>query len=108
MGRCFICLKEKKLGRHHIKPQSEGGNHDKRNLLRVCEQCHNIVEELSWKDIIILKKEYKTMKESRKTSKNEVPNVVLKRGEHLAWSFSEHKWKIWGMDEKGIYSVEIE
>ena len=42
---CKLCGKATCLTVHHIKPRSEGGSNDERNLETLCEDCHNKVEE---------------------------------------------------------------
>lgn len=42
---CEQCLKEGRYTQaehiHHIKPLSEGGTHDERNLMALCRPCHS-------------------------------------------------------------------
>ena len=41
---CELCLKEGRLTPvqevHHIKPVSQGGTHDRNNLMSLCQSCH--------------------------------------------------------------------
>lgn len=43
--RCQRCLREKELQTHHIKPVSHGGTNNIKNLMRVCMECHNILDK---------------------------------------------------------------
>jgi 5-methylcytosine-specific restriction endonuclease McrA len=51
-GRCFLrddnmcqmCRKKSNLTAHHLKPREEGGKSQLRNLITLCEKCHNIAE----------------------------------------------------------------
>lgn len=42
---CELCLKEGRITSveevHHIKPVSQGGTHDRNNLMSLCKSCHN-------------------------------------------------------------------
>lgn len=42
---CFLCGFDVGVFRHHIKPQADGGKSEKRNIVYLCENCHNKVEE---------------------------------------------------------------
>ena len=51
---CFITrIKLERLGRyltcHHINPRSEGGSLLDENLITLCNQCHNYVEEKTYR-----------------------------------------------------------
>ena len=43
MRKCPLCDKEAD-SQHHIKPRSEGGSNEPRNLVWLCKACHNNVE----------------------------------------------------------------
>jgi hypothetical protein len=47
--KCFRCEKESKSGKglstHHMMPRSMGGTNDLNNLITLCDECHDIVEE---------------------------------------------------------------
>ncbi|MBK7380497.1 MAG: HNH endonuclease [Ignavibacteriales bacterium] len=51
-SKCFICGSRQFLTAHHIKPRSEGGSHDLRNLVCLCNNCHDNVEGESWEFIL--------------------------------------------------------
>ncbi len=38
--QCQRCDSNKKLEVHHIKPISQGGNHNPANLITLCKDCH--------------------------------------------------------------------
>lgn len=44
---CEMCQKQGKLSPaeevHHIKPLSQGGNHDMSNLMSLCSSCHSTI-----------------------------------------------------------------
>jgi hypothetical protein len=58
-GDCFICHTKEHLTAHHIKPRRIGGKTNDRNLITLCEVCHNKVEyyDLDWAGIINLKQQ---------------------------------------------------
>lgn len=41
---CGISDKKKKLSIHHIRPKSRGGVNTKENLVKVCGECHKILD----------------------------------------------------------------
>ena len=41
---CPVCLKQKATSTHHVMPRQQGGSNKKRNIIHVCESCHNILE----------------------------------------------------------------
>jgi len=43
-GGCANCETTKHLTTHHIIPRSEGGDNHKSNLICLCRECHDIVE----------------------------------------------------------------
>jgi len=43
--RCPICLMTKRMSEHHIKPVSQGGLSHARNIIYVCSDCHDRLEE---------------------------------------------------------------
>lgn len=42
---CTVCGSDKKLGVHHIVPQSEGGADEEHNLVTVCDPCEKHVHK---------------------------------------------------------------
>ncbi|MBQ5767390.1 MAG: HNH endonuclease, partial [Clostridiales bacterium] len=38
---CEMCLTAEASEVHHIIPISEGGKHDKSNIMAVCRECHD-------------------------------------------------------------------
>lgn len=42
---CLMCKSKDRLGLHHLRPRSKGGNDEKRNLIILCSKCHDWVEE---------------------------------------------------------------
>jgi hypothetical protein len=49
-SRCQGCLKRKKsLSVHHIIPRKCGGADDLDNLITLCIECHNLVEDMSFR-----------------------------------------------------------
>lgn len=74
---CFICGKKVyKHNQHHIKPRSEGGSDERRNLLPVCPRCHNLIEELGWEAIFRLKKSIGNEKKFNRIKK--IPKKYLR------------------------------
>jgi len=54
---CQMCGKKFKfeeLDAHHLKPRSEGGTNNIKNLITLCEDCHDVVEVngIRYRDII--------------------------------------------------------
>lgn len=43
--KCTRCKSNINLSVHHIKPRTEGGTNDIRNLITLCNACHNLVED---------------------------------------------------------------
>lgn len=43
--RCQSCGRDERLGIHHITPRAEGGADIIENLIVLCNQCHDAVEE---------------------------------------------------------------
>ena len=52
---CYLCSAILGVYRHHIKPKSEGGSDNTRNIVYLCEECHNLVEE---DPSLLLKRKY--------------------------------------------------
>ncbi|MGH9876151.1 MAG: hypothetical protein ACRD5H_00805 [Nitrososphaerales archaeon] len=44
---------------------------------------------------------------SMKFSINKSPSIVPKMNQHLAFSKSDGKWRIWGRDHFGLYSIVL-
>lgn len=40
---CSLCPSRSMLQAHHVKYRSEGGKHERRNLITLCEACHSLV-----------------------------------------------------------------
>ena len=51
-GKCFICGTRRDLTAHHIKPRDEEGKDEERNLITLCEKCHDYVEGEDWAFIL--------------------------------------------------------
>ena len=66
MRKCPLCDKEASSP-HHIKPRSEGGTDDERNLVWLCKSCHDRVEGLEFTPDLI-ESERRRMKGARATS----------------------------------------
>lgn len=52
--RCQRCGSRNRLSVHHIKPRKHGGSNELRNLITLCQGCHNYVElnEIeSWEEL---------------------------------------------------------
>jgi hypothetical protein len=51
--KCRKCGNKKKLSVHHIKPRNQCGSYDQRNLITLCEDCHNYCElnGFNWLDM---------------------------------------------------------
>jgi 5-methylcytosine-specific restriction endonuclease McrA len=49
-GSCPICKSQKATSKHHILPRALGGTDDKKNIVWLCPDCHNIVEEHTSED----------------------------------------------------------
>jgi 5-methylcytosine-specific restriction endonuclease McrA len=47
--RCRSCRKKQRLSVHHILPRSEGGKDYPPNLITLCQECHNEIENLGLK-----------------------------------------------------------
>jgi hypothetical protein len=63
-NKCELCGYELSIDIHHIKPKSEGGAHDAKNLMVVCPNCHSLItRKILWlgcrKDIPRIRKEIK-------------------------------------------------
>ena len=43
--KCYLCDSKIGVHRHHIKPRRDGGIDEARNIVYLCENCHNLVEE---------------------------------------------------------------
>lgn len=41
---CAICGTTINVGPHHIKPKAEGGTDEERNIVYLCNRCHDLVE----------------------------------------------------------------
>lgn len=42
-GSCYLCGFDRTTEKHHIKPQSEGGNDKVENIIILCPNCHTLV-----------------------------------------------------------------
>ena len=74
-GKCFICGSRRALTGHHIKARDAGGEDTMRNLITLCEKCHNYVEGEDWAFILSMKHE----KEEEVKYKNN-PRLRMKYG----------------------------
>jgi len=43
-GLCPVCKENKKSSNHHIKPLTQGGTNNKKNIVALCQRCHDIIE----------------------------------------------------------------
>lgn len=56
--RCRRCGNRWRLSPHHVKPRDQGGSNDPRNLITLCDACHDWAEietaerGLSWVDLL--------------------------------------------------------
>lgn len=42
---CEVCQIKESSEVHHIVPISEGGKHDKGNIMAVCRECHDLIHK---------------------------------------------------------------
>lgn len=106
--RCYACGGSESLSVHHIKPRREGGKSIPRNLVTLCNSCHNKAEEAENTWLWIQLHKYRREKTPIKFNVNNRPDVPLEMGQHLSFDKSIGKWRIWGRDKLGIYSIEID
>lgn len=45
-GRCYFCPKQTDLEDHHVIPQRFGGPDSDENIVRLCNRCHDKLEQL--------------------------------------------------------------
>ena len=73
---CVMCYSEKCLQAHHIKPRKLGGKNTMRNLITLCNKCHDIAEEKGFTRKIIINyskecpRKDDNIKDSEKVAKN--------------------------------------
>ena len=71
-----------------IKPKTNGGSNNYRNLIDLCVPCHDQLEGKDWSDIWRAKK-----KLLLRTPINK--QYTLATGQVVAWSHSQQIWQIW-------------
>jgi len=101
---CYICDSTNRLTVHHIKSREDGGTDDPRNLLIVCYECHDHIEDKSIDYINELSTRVKI--ERNRLVTNE-PLVSLSSGEVIKYDDKDRCYKIWGVDSVGVYAREI-
>jgi hypothetical protein len=103
-GRCcFICRSNGHMQPHHIKARADGGGNAPRNLILVCNSCHDTIEGQEWGEIQRYRALLREERSARKPPSRK-PSTSLLPGEHLAFSDKERCWKVWGTDAFGVYS----
>ena len=91
--RCFLCGVNFGVYRHHIKPKIQGGTSDRRNIINLCEDCHNRVEEQPESLTPNEKKICKLIKDGQ-----DYPQEwIIHRDGQIIWLGTRHAW---GMDYK--------
>ena len=104
-NKCFIC-KNTPTSAHHIIPRAEGGTDDERNIIYVCEKCHNIIEGKNWNETMAFKKEF--LEDQQLLSmipKNR--SILLKDKRLIELDKNRKEWRIWEKIPGGLKSTVI-
>jgi HNH endonuclease len=59
-SKCFCCGSGLRISNHHIEPRDAGGSDSPKNKVTLCDNCHNAVEGLAWKDILARREQIRT------------------------------------------------
>ena len=83
---CVACGTKDNLHHHHLKPRSLGGSDDETNLVTLCQECHAIYHNTSFRDHAYLTRE--GLKRAKASGKKLGSPLNAKRSEQ-AKAFSE-------------------
>ena len=72
--KCRSCGSRRHLTFHHIIPREDGGKTDERNLVTLCNRCHDLVEmgELKWVEFGFAKMEKERQRQIKGNESREI------------------------------------
>ena len=103
--KCFIC-KSTPTSRHHITPRTKGGTDESRNMIYVCNKCHDKIEGKNWNETITFKKQFLEEQQIIKmVPKNRT--ILLKDKRLIEWDTKQEEWRIWEKFPGGLKNLPI-